>query len=241
MDNLQFQAAVVDKVHGWLRRVTSIRTMEILRYQEDTQITGSIMEIGVLCGKYFSVLARSAQATNCRLLGIDTFQWNPESRVRETLAMSSETNSVDVCLLQALSSECSPSELLGLLGDRARFISIDGSHECDDVYLDLVLCEQILSTKGIIAIDDFLNPVALGVNEAVHKFFAFPRLVVPVAYISNKLFVAHRSVATKYMQQIEQSIVADQAEPESEKFRVALSHGRHKVEQSLWGNKLLIG
>jgi len=241
VDNLQFQAAVVDKVHGWLHRITSIRTMDILRYQEEAQITGSIMEIGVLCGKYFSVLARSAQATNCRLLGIDTFQWFPETRVRETLAMSSETASVDVCLLQTLSSECTASELLELLGARPRFISVDGSHECDDVFLDLVLCEQLVSTKGMIAIDDFLNPVALGVNEAVHKFFAFPRLVVPVAYISNKLFVAHRSVAEKYKQCIEDSIVGDKTQPESEKFRTSLSHGRQKVEQSLWGSKVLIG
>jgi hypothetical protein len=215
--------------------------MDILSFQEETQITGSIMEIGVLCGKYFSVLARSAQKTGCRLLGVDTFQWYPESRVRDTLAMSAETKSVDVCLLQALSSECSASELLTLLGDRPRFISIDGSHECDDVYLDLVLCEQILSNKGMIAIDDFLNPVALGVNEAVHKFFAFPRLVVPVAYISNKLFVAHRSIATKYMQNIEESIIGDHTQQESERFRASLSKGRHRVEQSLWGSKVLIG
>jgi len=215
--------------------------MEILRYQEETKITGSVMEIGVLCGKYFSILARSAQRTDSKLLGIDTFQWNPESRVLETLAMSSETNRVDVCLLKIMSSECSPGELLDLLGDRPRFISIDGSHECEDVYLDLVLCEQILSKRGMIAVDDFLNPIALGVNEAVHKFFSHPRLVLPVAYISNKLFLAHRSCAPDYRQMVEKSIVEDQTEPESERFRSSLLKGRHLVEQSLWGSKVLIG
>ncbi|HWX31921.1 MAG TPA: class I SAM-dependent methyltransferase [Steroidobacteraceae bacterium] len=240
MDNLQFQATVVDKVDGWLNRITSLRTMDILRYQEESQIAGSILEIGVFCGKYFSVLARSAQRTNSRLLGIDTFQWIPESRVQQTLAMSSETDRVDVRLSKSFSSEHSPIELLGLLGARARFVSVDGSHDSNDVYLDLVLSEQIISSKGMIAVDDFLNPIALGVNEAVHKFFARPRLVLPVAYISNKLFLAHRSVAKNYRSMIEESIIGDTTEPESRNFREKLAKGRHFVEQSLWGNPLLI-
>jgi Methyltransferase domain len=240
VDNLQFQTTVVDKVEGWLNRVTSLRTMDILRYQEESQIAGSVLEIGVFCGKYFSVLARSAQRTKSRLLGIDTFEWIPESRVQETLAMSSETNRVNVRLLKTFSNEYSPVELLGLLGARPRFVSVDGSHDSNDVYLDLVLSEQIISSKGIIAVDDFLNPIALGVNEAVHKFFAGPRLVLPVAYISNKLFLAHRSVAKKYMSIIEESIIGDKTEPESRHFRESLSKGRHFVEQSLWGNQLLI-
>ncbi len=241
MDNVSFQETVVDKIHGWLNRVTSLRTMDILCYQEEHQLVGPLMEIGVLQGKYFSVLARSAQRANSRLLGIDTFQWNSESKVRETLAMSSETNRVDLCLLKVMSSECSPGELLELLGDRPRFVSIDGSHECEDVYLDLVLCEEIISNRGIIAIDDFLNPIALGVNEAVHKFFAHPRLVVPVAFISNKLFVAHRSIAAEYKRVIEESIVEDQVQPESKKFRESLLKDRSRIEQSLWGSRLLIG
>jgi hypothetical protein len=240
VDNLQFQHTVVDKIDGWLNRVTSLRTMDILRYQEESQIDGSLLEIGVFCGKYFSLLARSAQRTNSRLVGVDTFQWSPESRVNEALALSPETSRVDVRLLKTLSSECSSTDLLHLLRSQARFVSVDGSHEVEDVYLDLLLSEQILSTKGIIAVDDFLNPLALGVNEAVHKFFARPRLVTPVAYISNKLFLAHRSVATKYSVLIEDSIIADQTEPESRNFRESLAKGRHFVEQPLWGHKLLI-
>jgi len=240
VDNLQFQEGVVDKIDGWLNRFTSLRTMDILRYQEESQIDGSILEIGIFCGKYFSVLARSAQRTRSRLVGVDTFQWVPESRVKESLALSPETRSVDVSLLKKTSSECSSNELLGVLRDKARFISVDGSHEFEDVYLDLALSEQILSAKGIIAVDDFLNPITLGVNEAVHKYFAQPRNVLPVAYISNKLFLAHRSIARKYSLFIEESIVADQTEPESRTFRDSLAKGRHFVEQLLWGHQIVV-
>ncbi len=162
MDNLQFQESVVDKIQGWLIRVTSLRTMDILAYQEETRISGPVMEIGVFCGKYFSVLARSAQRSKSKLLGIDTFQWAPESRVMESLCMSEETKHVEVLLWKRFSHECSPQEIVEQLHGRPRFISIDGSHECEDVYLDLVLAEQVLSNRGIVAIDDFLNPGTLG-------------------------------------------------------------------------------
>jgi hypothetical protein len=240
VNNQEFQKGVVDKIQGWLNPVTSFRTMDILLWQEENQITGPLLEIGVFCGKYFSVLARSAQRSGSKLLGIDTFQWAPETRVREALALSSDTNQADINLLSKSSTECSSAELLSLLCGRPRFISIDGSHEADVVYLDLELSEEILSSRGIIAADDFLNPMALGVNEAINKFLARPRLVVPVAYVSNKLFLAHRAIADRYFSCIEQSIILDKTAPESRNFRDSLAKARHFVEQPLWGHRVLI-
>lgn len=240
MDNLQFQDDVVDKIQGWLTRVTSLRTMDILAFQEENEINGSLLEIGVFCGKYFSLLARSAYATNSKLLGIDTFEWTSESRVHEALALSAETASAKVTLWKKLSNECSPNQIISFLEVRPRFISIDGSHDCEDVFLDLELSEQILSSNGIVAVDDFLNPLTLGVNEAVHKFFLRPRVTVPVAYISNKLFLSHRSMADKYKEAIEKFILADHTDPQCNNFREALSRARHQVEQPLWSHKVLI-
>jgi hypothetical protein len=96
------------------------------------------------------------------------------------------------------------------------------------------------SSKGIIAVDDFLNPLTLGVNEAIHYFFAQPRLVVPVAYFRNKVFLAHRSMANEYLRSIENSIIRDEIEPESTTFRDSLAQSRQFVEQELWGHRVLI-
>jgi hypothetical protein len=52
------------------------------------------------------------------------------------------------------------------------------------------LAEEVISKEGMVAIDDFLNPAAFGVNEAVNQFFLQPRNLVPWAYLPNKLFLA---------------------------------------------------
>lgn len=61
MNNVEFQDSVVEKTEGWLIRFTSLRTMDILDFQRDKGISGPLIEIGVFCGKYFSLLARAAR------------------------------------------------------------------------------------------------------------------------------------------------------------------------------------
>ncbi len=238
--NEVFHDEVVDKIEGWLVRVTSLRTMDILDFQEARGIRGGMLEIGVYHGKYFSVLARSAQRGNDRLVGIDTFQWKSERDVVSALSRSEETSEADIELLKCFSHECTASDLIRRLGGPARFISVDGSHDASDVLFDLELSEQVMSPSGVIAVDDFINPVAIGVNEGVHLFFARPRRIVPFAYIDNKLFLAHRSMVDSYRQFIEQAIVRDESEPASQTFRDRNATSRHLVEQRLWGFSVIM-
>jgi hypothetical protein len=130
--------------------------------------------------------------------------------------------------------------LLQYLGTPARFISVDGSHEKDDVYLDLILCEQALVVGGIIAVDDFLNPLAIGVNEAVHTYFMVPRRLVPFAYIPNKLLLCHRSQAGDYKAVIEQTAAADTVDPRGLTFREAVKSDYMRSERVLYGQKVLM-
>lgn len=240
MGNREFQSSVVDQIEGWLIRVTSLRTMDLLEYQETNGYLGPILEIGVYHGKYFSVLARSTQRTGDRLLGIDTFQWKTEADVMSALAISPETAEAKIELLKSFSHECTPGDLIARMGGLARFISVDGSHDAPDVLLDLELSEQVVSSKGIIALDDFINPVAIGVNEGAHLFFARPRRIVPFAYVDNKLFLAHRSIAHAYREFIELAINRDMAESASQTFRERNATSRHLVEQRLWGHPVIM-
>ncbi|WP_213602883.1 class I SAM-dependent methyltransferase [Pseudoxanthomonas japonensis] len=240
MDNARFQSEFVEGVEGWLERVTSMRSMDILDFQEANGYSGGLVEIGVYHGKYFMVLARSAQRTGERLIGIDTFQWKSEEDVRRALAMSGETAEAKVQLIRCYSHQCTPSGLLERLGGLARFISVDGSHDAPDVLLDLELSEQILSPEGVVAVDDFINPVAIGVNEGVHQFFSRPRRMTPFAYINNKLFLAHRGIASVYRDFIEGVIVQDRVEPASKTFRERNASSRHLVEQRLWGHSVIM-
>jgi hypothetical protein len=122
---------------------------------------------------------------------------------------------------------------------KCRFISIDGAHDYETVFRDLILCEQVLGSGGIIAADNFLNPVAMGVNQAINAFLSQPRAVVPVAYTANKLFLAHRVRAEEYRTVIEE-IFETGDEPFAAHFRKQRTHGRHHIEQMFHGSRVLL-
>jgi hypothetical protein len=229
----------VEAIPGWLHTVTARRTIDILAWQGDVGIEGNLMEIGVYCGRYFSILLDSAQARGNTVLGVDTFQFAPVERVAEEMRKAlGEDAASSYELWQGDSSRISAGEILARIG-RPRFISIDGAHDFASVYHDMQLAETVLSADGVIAADDFLNPLTLGVNQAINQFLSTPRVVVPVAYIANKLFLAHRSRADEYRRAIEEMIMkAD--DPESVNFREQIKHGRHHIEQFFHGHAVLI-
>lgn len=233
----EFLRMQVHKVKGWLNDYAAIRTIELLDWQETEKIAGPLLEIGVFSGRYFSILLRSAARTGSIAVGVDTFQWVPLEQVKKSLAPI-EGGEAAIFLSQP-STYLSGSDLLAALGAKPRFFSIDGSHECDDVVWDLRLGEDILAPEGLISVDDFLNPMTLGVNEGVHRFFNQPRNLAPVAYLANKLFLARPFYAGHYRKVLEGLIVADDIETRSEDFRKRLAAGHEKVEGRLWGHPVL--
>jgi hypothetical protein len=238
-DDNAFLMSVVHNIPGWLVDYTALTTMGILKFQEQSGISGSIFEIGVYAGRYFSILLRSALKSGSVIVGLDTFQDVDQDRVLAFL------NSVSadygrIFLIKGPSSEWSARDLIAELGEPARFISIDGSHDKLDVLWDLRLAEQLTSKEGVVAVDDFLNPIALGVNEAVNQFFLQPRNLVPWAYLPNKLFLARPAWACRYKTFLEEAVLRDEVSPESKRFRENLHYGRHYIEVSLFSKKILI-
>jgi hypothetical protein len=108
------------------------------------------------------------------------------------------------------------------------------------VLADLVLAEAVLSADGIIAVDDFLCPEALGVNEAVNRYFATARPLVPFAYTANKLFLCRSAAAERYFRAFESSVVADQRDARSANFRACLPDLRWLVDQPLFGSRVIV-
>jgi len=233
----EFLREQVHKVKGWLNDYAAIRTIELLDWQEARGMSGPVLEIGVFAGRYFSILLRSAVRTGNVAVGVDIFQWVPLDTVRRSLAPI-EGSDTAVFLSQP-STYLSGADLLTALGSKPRFISIDGSHECDDVVWDLRLAEDILAPEGLVSVDDFLNPMTLGVNEGAHRFFSQPRNLAPVAYTANKLFLARPFFAGVYRTAFQELVVADEVESRSEEFRKRLNLGRDKVEGRMWGHPIL--
>lgn len=234
-----FLQNTVHRLEGWLEDYAALRSLDLLWWQEQKGVRGPLVEIGVFRGRYFSLLLESAARTGDAVLGIDTFQYVGMDQVRTEIA-AGFPDAPEYAFLPVPSTDLVPSDILSALGrKKPRFISVDGSHEFEDVVWDLRLCEEILAPEGIVSVDDFINPVTFGVNQGVHAFFASSRSLVPFAYIANKLFLARPMFASVALPALEQVIMQDEHEPRSVDFRNRLKHGRAHVEQKLWGKPLL--
>ncbi len=240
LSDAEFYRQHVSRIPGWLEEYTAYRTMDLLEWQQQRNMVGPLLEIGVFAGRYFSILMRSAAATGDIALGVDTFQYSELKGVVgyhlaplapiERVAKFHTGPSTEITGIDAI-------EMLG--GQKPRFVSVDGSHELHDVFSDLRLTEEILSPKGIVAVDDYLNPLTLGVNQAVNLFFTQPRNLVPFAYIFNKLFLARLPHAASAKDFLEERILS-LTDERSVRWAEDGKTDRNRIETTLFGHKTLI-
>jgi hypothetical protein len=146
LDDKTFLAERVQPIPGWLFDFAALRTMELLNWQDEQNITGSFLEIGVYCGRYFSLLLRAANRTGATVVGIDTFQFSSAALLREH--MERAVGSVDFKLIERPSTSVTAKTVLASAGSRPRFVSIDGSHAYKDVLWDLRLSESSFGSRG---------------------------------------------------------------------------------------------
>ena len=229
----------VDAIPGFLFPVACAGTMALLNHQTVSGCRGGLLEIGVFQGKYFSVLARSAQQAGDGLLGIDNFMYSSEATARASLAAHPDTREAAVTIWTGASDTFSAAAIRDVLGGPARFVSVDGSHAAIDVANDLAIAESVLAPHGIIAVDDFLNPRALGVGEATHVYFRSHARIKPFALFGNKLFLAPAAIAAA-MGEVASNFFLMSELAEGHAYRNLLALGRDQVEQDLWGTRLVV-
>jgi hypothetical protein len=56
------------------------------------------------------------------------------------------------------------------LGSQFSFCHIDGGHSPEETYRDFDLCSRILTSGGLLALDDYFNPSFPGVSAGAVKF-----------------------------------------------------------------------
>ena len=238
----EFIRATFPKVEGWCLDESAWLTCCLLNSQVSHGLASGMLEIGVYKGKYLSVLFQKARRTAQAVLGIDTFQWSNRDEVVETFTRL--FGSLEgLTLMTASSLDLTPSRLLDAMGGRrAGFISVDGDHSAAAVASDLVLAQRVLAPGGIIAIDDFLNPRAIGVGEGAYRYFlvtAEPSLR-PFVYCANKLYVADREYHDAYRSAIAAFLEERTDLPVAQEFVRMQKMGQGHVEQDLLGGKVLI-
>jgi hypothetical protein len=240
--DIDFIKTKFSEVEGWCLDDAALLTFGLMESQTKLKCDSAILEIGVYKGKYLSVLYNRAQRTGQPVVGIDTFQGSTSEVVASTF--NRLFGSVEhLSLVTHDSSRLGPPQVIEMLGGRhASFISVDGDHAASAVLSDLILSRQVLSEGGIIALDDFLNPKAIGVSEGCYRFFLHngEQSLRPFAYCANKLFLAARPYDEMYKKAIEALLEEVPDLPMFQEFNRQLRLGRHYVEQELLGSKLLI-
>lgn len=208
--------AVSNRFFGWLNVPASIVTLHMLK----SLPFGPVVEIGVYRGKYLSIL-RSAVGKNCRIVGYDIFNEAQAPQIEEGFSEAFGALG-NLKLIQVDSTRLTADRVLQDCGGKPVFMSIDGSHEAGPVLSDMKLADAVLDGAGIVAMDDVLNPLAIGVNEGVARFLHDSRAtLVPFAYVANKLFCCRPDYHDTYQQQIRVFLAGRGNDPS---FRFYIDH-----------------
>jgi cephalosporin hydroxylase len=236
----EFWRDVASGIEGWLIEHDALVTAMLLRLQESsTRGPKPLLEIGVYAGKYLTLLMDSGTRTGSTVLGIDTFQFRDRAGVVAGLQAAVPALMPCLKLHSGSSRDLDAADVLDMLGGAPRFVSVDGSHEFADVLHDLRLVDSVLDDAGVVAVDDFLNPLTLGVNRAVNVFMESRPALAGVACGANKLYLARPDVASRYRDHLEAHLMATSA-PYGEVFRARLATWRGLVEQDFFGTPLLL-
>jgi hypothetical protein len=232
----------VENLPGWLVRDAAYLTFFIADAQKEVT-SGPLMEIGVYAGKYLSILYEASKndPTANVILGIDVFTDVSEEAVASNIRTVCGDDS-RLRLLRADSTSLQANSVLDCFaGTQPRFISIDGLHTSEAVCSDLILGEAIIARGGIIAVDDFLNPLAIGVCGGFYKFFLMSTgTLAPLAYGSNKLYLCDKESRGYYEEAIFRFVDDYDFIPAAKDFAMRKLRGRQWIEQEILSHKVLI-
>lgn len=179
----------IDRVQGFItpRSVRAVRS--ILVHQDQASIGGSIAEIGTFRGKTFIGLAAATREGE-RVVGIDIFPDDvQQSLINSAKEFLSEDQLKRIILAKRDSSSLEFWEWARLIGEKARFVHVDGNHTNLAVRYDIMLAASHISKGGIVLIDDFLHDWYPDVTEGIIDALKVIPNIVPVAVIprSGKL------------------------------------------------------
>lgn len=200
LDDRRFLTEQFPAIDGWCVDEAAWLTASLLHRQSEAGHRAPLFEIGVFKGRYFSTLAWHARKTGTLAWGFDTFAWVPLQEVDTALRRALDAPD-SWRLVQADSRTLTPTSLAQTLGAEAAFASIDGDHNAEPVRQDLRLADAVLAPWGIIAVDDFYNPMAIGVSEGLFRFMIEDQpALVPFAHSKNKLYLARPPFRDFYSQ-----------------------------------------
>ncbi|HXZ39886.1 MAG TPA: class I SAM-dependent methyltransferase [Terriglobales bacterium] len=195
----------IQTVRGYMSSLDALVIAALLKYQDKTSITGHLCEIGVHHGRLFLMLAL-ARRPGERSLAIDLFEDDAmnsgtehagRDRALFVNAHRLQISLSDQEIFKTSSLDIKAADILKRTTGAVRFFSVDGGHLYKEVENDLRLAEQTLTPDGIMAVDDFFNPLWADVSIATGEFLRHTDKLVPFA-ITAKLYLSTPALAEKY-------------------------------------------
>jgi hypothetical protein len=214
-----FNSRIYGRVEGWLgdRMWQIIKVMGSIL--DANSVHGHIAEFGVHHG-LFLFLLNTLRNQDEECFAIDVFDdqhLNVDHSGRGSLAtflshvetlMTSQRRFFRIVQRDTMS--LSTIEVADLFGKKGvKFFSVDAGHTIQHACNDLHLVQEVLTTGGIVALDDFMSVHWPGVTEGFYRFMGSQnRRLKPFLYFQNKLFLTTVSEHASYLQQFRTEIEA---------------------------------
>lgn len=239
-----FLTTTLASVDGWLFEPAGLLSQNLIGSLAVSG-PGAVVEIGVFQGRYLAALGQALKIAGARawhVLGIDTFQWVPEATVQANLdRVLGPGHGTALWRMDSLS--ITPAALRAQVAAAPiRFISIDGDHVAPSVQADLQLAEAVLHVDGVVALDDFLNPLAFGVTEGATAFLRdHAGSLAPFCYASNKLFLCRPGAThAAWSKRVRDFVAARWSSPLLRPTRALWELGEPYYRQALFGQDCLV-
>ena len=189
----------IKKVHGWLEQTDVDYILEIVNYQNQSNIYGSVGEIGVHHGKLF-ILLNLLTREDEHSFAIDLFDEQKENIDRSGLGDLSifksnldnyATNNQNIEILSMNSLNLDKNFYRETSSKKFKLFSIDGGHHYKAVINDLKIAEEVMVEGGVVLLDDLLNPLWIEVVSAYSSYKLKGGKLVAFAITKDKLYLTN--------------------------------------------------
>lgn len=189
----------IEKVHGWLEQTDVDYILEIVNYQNQSNIYGSVGEIGVHHGKLF-ILLNLLTREDEHSFAIDLFDEQKENidrsglgdlRIFKSNLDNYATNNQNIEILSMNSLNLDKNFYREKSSKKFKLFSIDGGHHYKAVINDLKIAEEVMVEGGVVLLDDLLNPLWIEVVSAYSSYKLKGGKLVAFAITKDKLYLTN--------------------------------------------------
>jgi hypothetical protein len=188
-------------IEGWFSFDAALLFIAYSQLIAEEGVAGDVLEIGVHHG-LSAICAAAVRAPAGRLVAVDLFEELQAQNVSGSGSgdlriflenMRSFYDDISfVTTIARPSTELTPVDI----GTGFSFCNIDGGHSQEETYHDLDLCNRVLVSGGLVALDDYYNPLYPGVCEGAVKFMlSYPDDLKPLAVAYNKVLLQKQPVS----------------------------------------------